>query len=373
MPIFTSYDAVGIREDISDIITNISPTKTPFQSSIGREKVTQKFFQWQEDSLRAANINAVTEGADATFITVQPTVMRNNITQIFMEASQVSGTMEVTSTYGRARESAYQLAKSAAQVKRDLEVALVGSSQALTTGSDSAVRYMASYNQMIGFNQSSAGTYTTGVTLVTATGAPYIDYQNLVYSTTHGGTTTVVTETLVLQALEACFNAGGEPNVLMVTPTNSINVATWARSQAYQGGANGGLGGATRADMNRDARKLVNVVDVYVSPFGEVRTVINRFLNGVGSTTAASLGPNGGLQINSGDTNTTNNPWTLLFDPSMWVLATLRPWFREVLAKTGDSIKQMIIGEFSLKHKNYLASAIIVESAAPSNGSSVTF
>src|SRR5712664_1654849 len=130
MATFTSYDAVGLKEDISDIITNISPTKTPFQSMIGREKVTQRAFSWQEDSYRAQATNAQAEGFDATFITATPTVMRANNTQILAEAVQVSGSMDATSTYGRARESAYQLAKSAAQVKRDLEYALIGVDQA---------------------------------------------------------------------------------------------------------------------------------------------------------------------------------------------------------------------------------------------------
>ena len=67
---YQTYQMVGIKEDVSDVITNLSPRKTPFQSAIGSEKVTQPLFQWQEDSLRAAGANAQVEGADATFITV---------------------------------------------------------------------------------------------------------------------------------------------------------------------------------------------------------------------------------------------------------------------------------------------------------------
>jgi hypothetical protein len=48
----------------------------------------------------------------------------------------------------------------------------------------------------------------------------------------------------------------------------------------------------------------------------------------------------------------------------MWSLATLRPWMRETLAKTGDSVKQMIVGEFSLKHKNFKASGIVLDNLA---------
>lgn len=308
MALFTSYDAVGLKEDISDIITNISPTKTPFQSMIGREKVTQKFFQWQEDSLRAAAGNAQIEGFDASFVTVTPTVMRSNVTQILAEASQVSGSMDVTSTYGRAKESAYQLAKSAAQVKRDLEVALVGNDVTATTGSDGVARQMASYSE-----------------LLTTT-------NNVVFNAGSGSVANALQEADLLTSLQNCYNNGAEPNTVMITPASATTVAGFAKASNRI---------RSLYDNDPGATKLVNAIDVYVSPFGECKVILNRFLNGSPLSTG------------------TGNVWTLVFNPSMWVMATLRPWFREVLAKTGDSIKQMIVGEFSLKHKNFLASSLI--------------
>jgi Family of unknown function (DUF5309) len=353
MPLFTSYDAVGLKEDVSDIITNISPTKTPFQSMIGREKISQKFFQWQEDSLRAAAVNAQLEGFDANFVTVNPTVMRTNITQILAEASQVSGTMDVTSVYGRARESAYQLAKSAAQVKRDLEVALVGTISASVTGNDATARRMAPYCQQM---------VISGLT----GSQQHPDW----YSYQPGGAATgfVLSETAMLSALQACYNNGAEPNTVMVTPTNALNVAIMAKAGGLAANTGGyappGAAG-TKIDTdvgnryrflqdNNDGsgpRNIVNAVDVYASPFGKVNVVINRFVNG--SPLAAGSA----------------NSHTLVFNPSMWVLCTLRPWFREVLAKTGDSIKQMIVGEFSLKHKNWLASALVIDQSNAAQGS----
>lgn len=305
MTTFTSYDAVGLKEDISDIISNISPTKTPFQSGTGNEKVTQKIFQWQEDILRATGVNAQVEGFDAAFITVAPTTMRKNTTQIFAEASQVSGTMDVTSTYGRAKESAYQLAKSAAQVKRDLETAMVGVDTQETDGSDGVARLFASYSRQL--NTSPPAGYS----------------QPVVYM----GTGNTLDETHLLTALQNCYTNGAEPNTVSVTPTNSVAVAAFAKAAGRY---------RTIVDANSSAGKVVNAVDLYVSPFGEVRVILNRFQK---------------------------STWTLVYDKSMWVKATLRPWFREVLAKTGDSLKQMIVGEFSLKHKNWLASALVVDNA----------
>jgi uncharacterized protein YhfF len=255
-------------------------------------------FQWQEDSLRAVATNAAVEGADASYITVDPTVMRTNYTQILTEAVQVSGSMDVISTYGRARESAYQMAKSAAQVKRDFENALVGTAQTHVVGNDSTARKFDGYQQMC-------------------------DSSAVVYM----GTGNTLDETHLLTCLQDLYTNGAEPNTVSVTPSNSVTVATFAKAAGRF---------RTIVDADSSSGKVVNAVDLYVSPFGEVKIILNRFQK------------------------STN---TLVYENTMWSKQVLRPWFREALAKTGDSTKQMIVGEFSLKHKNFKASGVIVDNA----------
>lgn len=301
MATFTEYEAVGLKEDISDVITNISPTKTPFQSAIGSEKVTQKYYQWQEDSLRATATNAQTEGFTASSVTVTPTVMRANYTQILAETVAVSGSMDAASTYGRARETAYQMAKSAAQVKRDLEYHMVGVDTQATAGDNSGpvARKFASYSR-----------------LLTVSG-------NVVYP----GSGNTVSEDNLLTALQNCWTNGAEPNTVSVTAANSLTVANFAKASGRF---------RTINDSSGQTGKVVNAVDIYVSPFGEVKIVLNRFQK---------------------------STWTLVYDASMWKKAVFRNWFREVLAKTGDASTQMIVGEFGLIHKNFLASSLIVDGA----------
>jgi hypothetical protein len=74
------------------------------------------------------------------------------------------------------------------------------------------------------------------------------------------------------------------------------------------------------------------VVDIYVSPFGTQKVVLNRFQKADSA---------------------------LLFSPDSWKKVTLRPWTRTLLAKTGDADRHFIVGEFGLKHVNYKASAAI--------------
>jgi hypothetical protein len=236
---YQTYQMVGIKEDISDVITNLSPRKTPFQSTIGSEKVTQGLFQWQEDSLRAVAVNAAVEGADASFITVNPTVMRNNYTQIFTEAVQVSDKADVVSTYGRKKEFAYQMAKSAAQIKRDLEHAFVGTAGTKAAGNASTASTMAGVQQQL---DSSTVSYM--------------------------GAATNLTEAGLVAALQTAFTNGAEPTRIHVTPSNSVILAGFASAAGRY---------RTITGPNDKTTTLVNVVNLYVSPFGEQKVEINRF------------------------------------------------------------------------------------------------
>jgi hypothetical protein len=289
MTMFTTYDAVGIKEDVSDVISRISPTKTPFTSLIKGENAKQRRFDWQEDELAAPRDNAQVEGFDAVDATLSPTVMRSNYTQIFEKTIKISTTEDAVDQYGRAKETALQLSKAAAELKRDVELAYVGRDQAYVAGTSAIARRTASVTQQI----------DAGLVVAGAAGA--------------------LTEAMLLEAGQLAYTEGGEPDVFMIKPTDALIVAGFA-----------GAAGRTREIGNET--KLVNVVDLYVSPFGEYKVVLNRFI----LPTIA-----------------------LLFDPSMWKSKTLRPWTREALAKTGDNSKHLMVGEMGLKHENFKADALI--------------
>jgi hypothetical protein len=290
MATYTQYDEVGIKEDVSDIISNISPTKTPFLSSLKSEKATQKRHDWQEDALDAAASNAAVEGADGADGVLVATSLRSNYMQILTKTIKVSGSADTALAHGRAKESAYQMSKKMQEIKRDLEFAMVGANANFNAGTSAVARQMATSFFMI-------------------------DAGNVV-----AGGSAALTETMILTALQSLYTVGGEASVLQVKPADTKIIAGFT-----------GASGRARQFTNTTTT-LTNVVNVYSSPFGDVKVSMNRFQ----LATAA-----------------------LLYEPSNWRLLTFRPWFREVLAKTGDSTKQMIIGEYSLKHNNFKASASI--------------
>jgi len=302
MATYTTYDTVGIKEDVSDIISRITPTKTPFQTLIGKNSTKNRFFQWMEDSLRAVQTNAKVEGFTAADATLTPPTLRSNYTQIMEKTVKVSGTEDAVDQYGRAKETAYQLSKAAEELKRDKEYAYVGLAQTATAGDSSTTARLTA----------SAASQVTVATNRYFTGA----------ATPLGGTTgtaAALTETALLATGQAVYNQGAEPNILMIKPADSLILA-------------GFTGASGRMRDFGDTTKMVNVINLYVSPFGEYKVVLNRFQR-------------------------TQDAW--LLDPDMWEDVTLRSWTREPLAKTGDNSLNMMLGEFGLKHKNYAGDGLI--------------
>jgi len=294
---FKTYDQVGKKEDISDVISNIAPTATPFQSLIGQESVSNTVYQWQEDDLAAVAANAVVEGADGTDADLTATTMRSNYTQIMAKTIKASATADAVSTYGRAKETAYQLSKKSAELKREFEYALVGSARNAAAGTSSVARQFGNV-----WGNDAGGNAIINSAVVTNNGTP-----------------AALTEAMVLATNQKLYEAGGEASYLMIKPADSLIVAGFAAASG-------------RMRDFSEGTKLVNVVDIYVSPFGTQKVVLNRFMKADAA---------------------------LLFDPANWKKAVLRPFSRTLLAKTGDADRHFIVGEFGLKHVNYKASGAI--------------
>ena len=290
MATFTTYNQVGKAEDMSDIITNITPSDTPMFSLIKSEKVHARTYSYMEDSLAAAAVNAAVEGADASIGTLSATTERTGTCQILQKALQVSATADAIKTHGRAKETAYQLGKALKEIKRDLERAMVGVDQAAVAGNASTARKMASATQLIS----------------TAVDAG-------------SNSTDALTEAKLLTLGQTCYTNGSDPSVFMVKPGDAQIVAGFAAASG-------------RNREIQQSKSLVNAVDLYVSPYGEYRVVLNRHQ----LTTHA-----------------------FLVDPAMFKSTVLRPFSRKLLSVTGDSDKHQIVGEYSLKHSNFADSGMI--------------
>ena len=288
MATYKTYDTVGIREDLQNAIYDISPTTTPFMSTIGKSVAKNTYHEWQTDSLADVDLNnAAIEGADAVSQTLTPTTRVGNYTQISDKVIQVSTTDDKVDKAGRSTETAYQLAKAAAEIKRDMESILL-SNQAQDQGNNTTARKLGGLE-----------TWLTTNVVDTDGAAP--------------------TEDNLREAVLKAYTAGGEPTMLLVSPANKQVVSEFPgiAVQRYEAPKTG-------------QTKIVGAADVYMSDFGTLSVVPDRFLD---------------------------NSVALVLDPSMASVAYLRPFKKTKLAKTGDSEKYMMNVEYTLVVKNEKAHA----------------
>lgn len=201
---YQTYTAIGRREDLTDVIHDISPTKTPFMSNIKKGKAEQKFHEWQTDVLAAADgANAVIEGDDVTNDAAVPTVRLGNYTQLMDKVIGVASSNEVGSKAGRASEMDYQTQKRIKELKRDMEARLTGN-YASVAGAAGTARQCAGFEAWIQTNASRG-----------AGGASTAFAANIQAAATDG-TQRAFTEAQLKEVLRECADSGGEPSLVLM-------------------------------------------------------------------------------------------------------------------------------------------------------------
>jgi hypothetical protein len=311
---FQTYQAIGNKEDVSDLIFNISPTETPFTSMCKKVKSISTLHEWQTDALDAAADNAQVQGDAAATNTATPTVRLRNYTQILRKVAQVAGTQEAVDKYGRDSEMEYQLSKRMPEIKRDLEY-ISSRNLASSAGSASVAAHMASLESWIATNKTSVGTGTAQTTPGYSSGTVVAPTD----STVKGS----VAESHLQTVIQACWTAGGQPNKLLVGPGVKSKIST-----AFNGVA-------TRyREVPSGQAAIVSGVDLYVSNFGEFTIVPSRFCR---------------------DQN------ILVLDMRYWALAALRPFFTKKLPDLGDAAQTAIYGEYTLESRQEAASGKITD------------
>jgi len=293
---FTRYSSIGIREELSNVIKNISPEDTPFQSNIRSESVSNTYFEFQTDELSAAAANAQLDGDDiSTFSAVTPSVRLGNYTQIMRKDFVLADNLEVINSAGRKSEIAYQLAKVGSELKRDVEYNLL-SNQGQAAGSTTVARKTRGLPSWISTNVSKG---TSGANATAATAART------------DGTQRAMTEAMLKTVVQSMWNEGGKPKMVMVGPHVKTVIS----------GFTGIAGQRFNVDGNKPGT-IIGAADIYVSDFGNLEIVPNRFQRARDA---------------------------FVLDPELCSVATLRPMKQVKLAKTGDAEKRMVLCEVGLK------------------------
>ncbi len=288
MAAFETYDQLRQAEDVQDEIYIISPVDNPVASMSRTIRATGKLHEWTEDSLQAAAKNAAIEGADYPGDSSVAVTELNNSCQIMTKGAEITGTLEDVDKYGRDSEMAYQLELRYGELANDEELAIVGAPggtrQTQVTGPKGTAREMASLH-----NQLDASVIVDS-------------------ATSQAGSTPITTipqlEADMLAAHLACYTAGGNPSYLFTPPSLALHIGNLAYTAGRQ------------RDI-RNEKQLVNVIDLYVSYYGELDVVLDRNQDGCYL----------GLDFN------------YLATP---VLRPTRDW---PIARTGDTDKRQILRE----------------------------
>ena len=318
---FDRYD-VGdnVREDLSDTITNIAPTETPFTSIIcGRGPAAEStYVEWVIDDLdTVVTNNARVDGAPAGNDTSSKGTRVGNYCQISDKVIKISGRADAVRKAGRKQELGYQLIKAGKKLKRDME-AILTSNQASAAGDSStastagSLRAWLATNDDLGAAPGASGGFSGG-TVSAAT----------------DGVTRALSEADLLTIVKQCYEQGGEPDTIMVSPSVKQKLSSYLFSST-----------ARIATPYNDARgeeqamSAIAAIDVYVSDFGKLVIRPNRFQR---------------------------DRDVFVLDSNLWQLSYLRPMKVNKLAKTGDAENRQLIVDYTLRSLNEAGSGVVAD------------
>ena len=300
---FDTYSATSDREQLSDVIYNISPQTTPFMSSIGKNSIKNVVFDWQSESLPTASGAGNLEGFELSRAASTATTRNSNVAMISKRDATVTGSQQASDPAGKKSEMAHQLAIMSKALKRDMETALCQKG-AKTTGNATTARVTGGFESWITSNDSRG---TNGAS--TGGGAAPTD-----------GTQRALTETLLKDVLELCFTNGGEPSMAICGPVNKQKIS--------------GFTGRSSARQMIDANTVEASVSIYASDFGELKIVPSNF------SRERSL---------------------LLVDPDFAKVSFLRDFETVDIATIGDAVTKMIVVEYGLEVSNEAAHGIVAD------------
>jgi hypothetical protein len=309
---FQTYQSIGMREDLSDIIFNIAPVETPFLSMLPKEKAKGRYHEWQTDTLASASgENKVIEGDDVSADAVTPTVRLGNYTQISDKSVQISHTAEKVDKAGRKSEMSYQVALRGKELKRDMETRLTGNYPS-AAGAAGTARESAGFEAWIVTNDQRGATGADG------------GFSGGTVSAATDGTQRAFTETLLKAAIKASWTEGGNPDTIMVGAFNKQAASAFS-----------GIATLYRdTGQSKKQASILGAADLYISDFGQHKIIANRF---------------------------SRDRSALVVDSAYWSLAQLEPMKLTNLAKTGHSDQKLLWCEYALVSKNEKSSAIVAD------------
>lgn len=318
---FETYNAVGNREELSDMIYQITPEETPFLSLIGKESVSSVHPEWQVDELATPDTgNNKAEGQTFATQAISPTERVGNYCQISTKAISVTRTQDKTSKAGRKSELAREVRKKGVELRTDMEVIAL-SNQASSAGSadEATNRTLGGMRAWLETNDSLGASGASG------------GFSGGVVGAATNGTQRAFTKALMDEVILDTYNAGGSPKTLMVSPYNKTVFSTFMSDANVV---------PLRKSATNDKNVIIGSAEVYHSDFGDVTVVPNRQMARAGATIARNI---------------------FLIDPKAVKLGVFDDIKPVKLSKTSDSEERAMVCEYTLCVKNEKSHGVIAD------------
>jgi hypothetical protein len=307
--VFETYQSKSIREDLADVIYNVTPDETPLLSSLAQVKASQTYHEWQVDSLRQSGNNFHLEGDNTAGDLVNPTIREGNYSQIFKNAATISGTDQSVTNAGKGKELAYQLIKTGSEQKLDMEKAIMAN-VARVAGATGTPRKLGGLGAWLKTNVTNIGG-SGGANPTGSIGGA---------TARTNGTQTVFNQTKFDTCMQSVWENGGKPNMVI------LSAFQMSKALGFVGNNNQRSTGASG--------KVENLLNVYVTPWGNVSFVPAR-------------------------ENQSRDVW--IIESNKLAIASLRPMKQEALAKTGDSETRQVVTECTLVVRNEKALGLVAD------------
>lgn len=313
----------GERQDLWDVVTRIDPADAPLMNNSPKGTGSAIIHDWQVQELEALTYTAIAEGADQSSPTELPTDRLFNYMTIRTRMYKVSDTMDSVNHAGHAAMSIRQRTLKALELRRDVESALL---QTQVVKDGSSPREAAGLGTFCGNGSVGAtGTFPDG------TGGATTPFA--------AGTARALTLVLIDDAMQACYEDGGQPNIMYMSPSHK---------REFSGLGTSTLSVENRFNMTaREPATYIGAVDVYLTDFGTLETVIDRFIpkTDVPTTTPVEFEP------------------IFLVDNRHLAYVSMRGrnFKNEMLSKVGDSEQGFVVTEFTLRSNAPKAHAAIFD------------
>lgn len=313
--VLNSFDiGTGNREDLLDIITNVSPMDTLGLSMFEKVPAANVIHEWLIDSLATfgdpdvgdTDVKATPEGSDASFDPLNPRKRLCNLTHIIRNTFDVSDTQRDINTAGIRDEYVYQLRKAALELARFIEFAIWHSVRRFQVGQGNAVGTAA--RKMDGFLAYATAADPTCATTEGLTS----DEMGTQTSATGSSPDSCIDECLLNSHLEAMWRKGAMTDTIFANAEQKRSLSNLTLNPNSN----------IRYNIQVDEKTVINTVDFYQSDFGTQRILLHRY-----QPTAT---------ISTAEINKVR-------------IAVLRPVLAVELAKVGSSTKGMVEWEGTLE------------------------